>query len=144
MSEDTTEVVEGAAEPTVADGSTRGEALLATRNKKMAELFKGRKYRVAQKVDLPQGQVFVTPFGHKGRHGYVLIEVQADNATQDASPEFRFVIGETVIKVAHEEYEALRDGLPEDLMPRRAKTDAAAEEPTPEGSEELSEATANA
>jgi hypothetical protein len=107
---------------------TRGQSLLDTRNKKMAALFKDRHYKISKEVHLEPGQVFKTEFGHKGRHGFVLLEVDAQG--NPATPEFKHIVGASVLKVAHEDYEAIYGGLPENFgkSARQLKAEAAAKE----------------
>lgn len=115
-----------------AEGRTRGQSLLETRNKKMAELFQGHRYKVEREVHLEPGQVFKTPFGHKGRHGFVLIEVDTDGTV--AQPENKFIVGASVLQVAHDDYQALHGGLPENFgkSARKVKAEAAATEASQE------------
>lgn len=74
--------------------SSRGEALRRSRNQKMTDWFGGRRWRLATETSLENedvlirdgefwmkpGRVFRTPFGHKGRHGYVLQEIDQNGA----------------------------------------------------------------
>lgn len=55
-----------------------------TRTEKMDELFKGKKYDILKEVHLEGEDRFQTPFGNKGRHGFVLQEKGTDN---------RFIVG---------------------------------------------------
>jgi hypothetical protein len=73
----------------------RSAALRSARERRMAEWFKDRRWRVAAELTfqnkdmrvvqgefwVAEGKVFRTPFGNKGTHGYILQEV--DPATGD-------------------------------------------------------------
>lgn len=76
----------------------RGEALKATRQRKLDEAFAGRAFEVVAEVNLPPGQVFQTPFGNKGRHGYII----RDRETGD-----RMVVGKQVLRILHDQYQAV-------------------------------------
>jgi hypothetical protein len=56
-------------------GDLRRKALQESRQRRYAEYFDGRKWRIAGKFQLPKGQAFQTPFGHKGRAGWIIQEV---------------------------------------------------------------------
>src|ERR1700759_4025429 len=102
MTEITTEA------PVVAEASSddRGAKLRASRAQRMEDYFGGGKtYRVDRPVDLPEGQVFQTPFGNKGRHGYILVRQEngQDVVKEDGKPD-ACVFGITVIRKAAEMY----------------------------------------
>jgi len=125
---------------TPAEAHTRGQSLLDTRNRKMGELFSGKHYKIQKEVHLEQGQVFKTPFGHKGRHGFVLVEV--DESGSQVEPKNTFIVGASVLKFAHEEYQAIYGGLPENFgkSARQLKAEEkAAETPSAEAEREESE-----
>lgn len=72
--------------------SSRSDALRAARQRRMAEWFGKRKWRICKELtfenddlDVQQGEfwikggkVFRTPFGNKGTHGYILQEVHPE------------------------------------------------------------------
>ena len=87
----------------------RARALLATRKLKMDQLFAGRRFKIVQVVSLGGEDRFVTPFGNKGRRGYVLAE--------EGNPGNSFYVGETVLGQAAREYDAVE--LPEKRRRRR-------------------------
>lgn len=97
---------------------TRGEALAVTRKAKFDEYFLDKKYSIIGEVHLDKDpetgkqQVFQTPFGNKGRHGFVLQEEGTDN---------KVVVGATVLRKAAKEYGAVE--LPEKRT-RRAKAES--------------------
>lgn len=75
--------------------SERSEALKASHVRRMAEWFEGRRWRVCSELNTDQqdilvkngefwvkdGKVFRSPLGNKGKHGYILQEV--DEAGND-------------------------------------------------------------
>lgn len=84
----------------------REESLAAARAARMEKYFGGGKtYRVDRAVDLPEGQVFQTPFGNKGRHGFILVRTEngQDVLREDGKPD-ACVFGITVIRNAAETY----------------------------------------
>jgi len=83
-----------------------GETDLIPRRRRAAKLreamdakfdaaFKGKTFDIVREVHLPEGQIFVTSFGNRGRHGYVI----RDRATGELQ-----VVGATVLKLIHERY----------------------------------------
>lgn len=97
----------------------RAASLLATRKAKMDEFFKGKKFTIAKEVHLDADKdPFVTPFGNKGRHGYVLVEV--DNAAN------KFIIGETMLRQVAADYDAVE--MPVKARKRRTKEQKAADD----------------
>lgn len=115
----------------ISEGKTaRGAHLAALHAAKMEELFKDRKYTVRREVHLEGNQRFVTPFGNKGRHGFILDETGAD-------PVHRLVVGESVLRRAAELYGSVE--LPESLVkkPREPK------KPKPEPLHEVVDVTGN-
>lgn len=95
----------------------RGSKLAANRKAVLDKLFTDRKYVVKGEVHLGPDengaqQVFQTPLGNKGRHGYVLEEVGTGE---------RVVFGKTMILRIAEEYGAFE--LPEALRPHQAEED---------------------
>lgn len=79
--------------------NTRGASLLATRKQKMDELFAGKSFDIVEEVHLEGEDRFVTPFGNKGRNGFMLAEVGNPNNT--------FIIGETMLKQVETDYKAI-------------------------------------
>lgn len=99
--------------------SERGAHLAALLTAKLDKFFKGRKYTVRREVHLKKNERFVTPFGNKGRHGFILDET-------GAVPPHRMVVGESVLRRVAEEYGSVE--LPESLVkkprpPKKAKPD---------------------
>jgi hypothetical protein len=96
-------------------------------DKKIEGWFSGRRWRVLTEVDgaklvsgvtviyrqgafeIPIPGVFVTPIGHRGRHGFLVIETDG-NGNDIAGSEQAF--GEAVLRRASENY-GLISGLPE-------------------------------
>jgi len=99
------------------DKLDRGAALQEAREQKMKEAFEGQKFVIEREVHMPEGQVFQTPFGNKGRHGYVLKNVATGQLT---------VVGATVLKRISELYDAVE--LPEPKRKRRTKAQKAADD----------------
>jgi hypothetical protein len=107
------------------------DVLRQAREDKFDAWFKDRRWRVAEEmtgtrtfqgatitydsgefwVDPPAK--FLTPLGHPGRHGFVIVEVAPDGSDLEAKAAF----GDTALKVAAERYGAIIN-LPER---RRAK-----------------------
>jgi hypothetical protein len=126
--------------------TSRGDAVKATRQRQMDTLFKDRRWRVMTEVTeerrtaasdgsgerdrvvLDHGEfwvdapgIFQTPLGHKGRHGFLLTEL--DPATgADLDPPVRMTFGHDLLLKAQEEYGQIRD-LP--VKPRPAAPAAA-------------------
>lgn len=97
---------------------TRGESLLATREAKFKELFEGKKFDVKGEIHLEGEQRFQTPFGNKGRHGFVLVEV--------GNPTNKFIVGETTLREAAEKFGAVE--VPVKERKRRTKEQKAADD----------------
>lgn len=76
--------------------SDRRTALVAARAAKFASVFEGKRFEIVKEVNLPEGQVFQTPFGNKGRNGYVLVEVGNESN--------RITVGATAVKKAADLY----------------------------------------
>jgi len=107
-----------------AGGKTdRGAHLSELHEAKMAKLFKDRKYTVHREVHLEGNQRFVTPFGNKGRHGFILDEV-------GATPPHRMVIGESMLRRVAEEYGSVE--LPAHLVKKPREPKKAKPEPNHE------------
>jgi len=67
-------------------GKTRSEALHASRQAKYSAFFQGKQYEVEKAVNLDPGQQFQTPFGNKGRTGFVIRDIKTgDKYTVGAS-----------------------------------------------------------
>lgn len=113
----------------VPEGKTaRGAHLAAKHKAKMASFFEGRQYKVLREEHLKGNQRFVTPFGNKGRHGFILEEI-------DSKPPFRMVVGESVLRRIAHEYGAVE--LPSNLV----KTPRPPKKPKPEPKHEVVDVT---
>lgn len=75
--------------------SRHGELIRASKQRQLDEAFKGKVFDIVREVHLPKGQVFVTQFGQKGQHGYII---------QDRATGERHVVGWTVLKHIHDRY----------------------------------------
>ncbi len=75
--------------------SQRQARLRQAKLRRFDEEFQGKKFEVVREVHLPHGQVFVTKFGNKGRHGWVI-------RNRDTGEEM--VVGDTVLKLIHDRY----------------------------------------
>ena len=53
---------------------SRSASMKQSRQDKLDRIFKGRRWRLEREVHLPEGQVFQTPLGTKGRHGYLIFD----------------------------------------------------------------------
>jgi hypothetical protein len=62
---------------------------------KIDHAFAGRKFDIEQEINLPEGQVYETEFGHRGRHGWIL---------KDRVSGERKVLGWTVLKLIHDRH----------------------------------------
>jgi hypothetical protein len=109
---------------------TRGEALRAVREAKFDSWFRGRCWRVAEEwtttrmvggdeVAYDKGEfwvtppgVFQTPLGHKGRHGFVIREIEPQSGI-DKHPAVQAAFGFSTLKMANERYNCIR-GLPDE------------------------------
>ena len=80
----------------MAKSSGRGDTVRQKRQAKMKELFEGKKFKILSVVALPEHQQYESPFGNKGRNGYLLAEIgNEDN---------HFTVGETVLRRAAAEF----------------------------------------
>lgn len=105
----------------------RSESLKAAREASFARWFAGRRWRIATeesgteereggvKIVYERGEFWVqppgkfqTPLGHKGRHGYVLQEV--DPHTGQDIEGSRSTWGAQALRKAREQYRAIIDG----------------------------------
>jgi hypothetical protein len=113
--------------------TTRGDALEAAREAKRAEWFRDRKWRVAteltyQRVILEDGEMvtdqgefwltgalrFKTPLGHRGAHGFFVVEVDPVTG-EDLVPLVQETFGHEALASAKERFGSI-DTLP---APRR-------------------------
>ncbi len=78
-----------------ADRSQQGVRLRATTLAKMDAEYQGRTFDIVRQVHLPKGQVFITKFGRRGRHGYVI----RDRETGEQQ-----VVGWPMLKRIHDLY----------------------------------------
>lgn len=90
--------------------SARGAKMAATRARKMAELFQGQRWQILAEVHLKPDEQFLTPFGNRGRHGFVL---------RNAASGVRIFVGETVLRQAIREFGAVPDAPPPRTKRRR-------------------------
>jgi hypothetical protein len=96
----------------------RAASLQATRQQKMDELFRGKKYEIFKEVHLEGDNRFETPFGNKGRHGFALREV--------GNPDNKFIVGATMLQQVAEQYGAVE--VPAKDRKRRTKEQKAADD----------------
>jgi hypothetical protein len=89
-----------------------------TRQEQKDELFKGKKYTILKEVHLEGDERFQTPFGNKGRHGYVLEEV--------GNTSNRFIVGASMLTQIAAEYGAVT--VPVKDRKRRTKEQKAADD----------------
>jgi len=68
-----------------------------SRQDKLDRIFKGRRWRLEREVHLPEGQVFQTPLGTKGRHGYLIFDPD--------DPGTKYVVGARLMRLVHDEYD---------------------------------------
>ncbi len=73
----------------------QGERLRLTFLKKMDEEYGGKTFDIVREVHLPKGQVYLTKFGRRGRHGWVI---------QDRDTGEQQVVGWNILKMIHEMY----------------------------------------
>ena len=92
----------------------RSDALAETRKQKLDEMFSGKKFEILKEIHLPEGELFQTPLGNKGRHGFAIRE--------QGNPSNQFIVGKTVLKQASEQYGAV------DLPEKKARKASAVEE----------------
>lgn len=95
-------------EDPAAPRQTRRDLLLATRDAKLDALFRGRVYDIVRKIDLPDGQVFISVLGNTAQRGYVLRE----RITQQ-----EVAVGHKLLRHIHDKYLAV--SLP--YKPRRSR-----------------------
>jgi hypothetical protein len=62
---------------------------------KYDEVFTGRTFDIVRTVNLPKGQCFITQFGNKGRHGYII---------RDRKTGEEMVVGLILLKLIHDRY----------------------------------------
>jgi hypothetical protein len=77
------------------DRSRQAERLRETFIKQMDAEYAGKVFDIVEEVHLPKGQVYLTKFGRRGRHGWIL---------QDRETGERQVVGWHVLKMIHEWY----------------------------------------
>jgi hypothetical protein len=92
--------------------SARGAKMAVTRARKMAELFQDQQWKVLAEVHLGPNEQFLTPFGNRGRHGYVL---------RNLASGVRIFVGETVLRQAITEFNAV-PGAPPARPKRKRRT----------------------
>jgi hypothetical protein len=98
----------------------RGEKMAATRAKKMTDLFEGQKYRILAEIHLGADEQYMTPFGNRGRHGYVL---------KNTDTGVKIMVGETVLRQAASVFDAILDLPPiEPKRKRRTRAEKAADD----------------
>lgn len=69
-----------------------------SRKDKLDRIFKDRRWGLEREVHLPEGQVFQTPLGTKGRHGFLIFDRDA--------PDTKYVVGARLLRLIHEEYDS--------------------------------------
>lgn len=62
---------------------------------KVDRIFTGRTFDVIKEIRLPEGQVYQTVLGHKGRHGWII---------QDRETGEQFVAGWGLMKLIHDRF----------------------------------------
>jgi hypothetical protein len=100
-----------------------------TRAKKMAELFEGHRYAILGEIHLGDDEQFMTPFGNKGRHGWVIKDTQSGK---------KIMVGETVLRKAASMFDAI-EGLPPAKPTRHRRTKAQKAEDDARKAAELAE-----
>jgi hypothetical protein len=104
---------------------TRSEVAKAARDERMREWFGTRKWRVKTEVTrtmlgimydhgefwVKPPNVFQTPFGHKGRHGLIITEIDPDTG-KDLVPAVLAAFGHTALVKAQDLYKCFPAGLP--------------------------------
>lgn len=114
---------------TPAEDTPRSTALKAARDKRMAEWFGERRWRVCSELSFENddlrvesgefwvkgGKVFRTPFGNKGSHGYILQEVNPDTGMDvwDGDKQVRASFGWVTIRNAAEMFPGSIAEVPE-------------------------------
>jgi hypothetical protein len=96
------------------DAVSRETKLAKTRAAKMSELFRHKKYLILGEIHLGNDEQFQTPFGNRGRHGFVLSEQTTGK---------KIVVGETMLRNAASMYDAVV-GLPPEKPKRHRRTKA--------------------
>lgn len=91
---------------------SRGEKMAAVRARKMAELFKDQHYRILGEIHLGPSEQYLTPFGNRGRHGYVL---------KNTATGAKIMVGETILRQAADSFDAIID-LPPPPPKRKRRT----------------------
>lgn len=94
-----------------ATAKDRAASMLASRQVKLDELFKGKKFTITREIHLEGDERFETPFGNKGRHGFALQEV--------GNPANEFIVGESMLALVARDYQAVE--VPVKERKRRTK-----------------------
>ncbi len=94
--------------------SDRGEKLYKAHSAKLRAAFEGKKYVIVKEFTLDADKKFATEFGNKGRHGFIIQNV--DN------PEDKKVVGATVLRRIANEFGAV--DLPPETKKRTRRTKA--------------------
>ncbi len=109
-----TQVVTKVAAPSSSstEALSRSEKMSQTRADKMRALFQGKKYKILGEVHLSKddGEQFQTPFGNKGRNGFVLKEDETGS---------KIIVGEAVLRKADEQYSSILNLPP--AKPKRSR-----------------------
>lgn len=111
------------AEAVPAEKTPKGQVLADAHAAKMREVFQGKVYKILREVHLKENERFQTPFGNKGRHGFLLEPVD-DQGNPNGN---RIVVGRAVLERAASEFKAVE-------LPVRAKR---VPKPKPEPKHEL-------
>lgn len=77
---------------------SHGDAIRAGKLRKLDEAMVGRQWEIVQEVHLPEGQVFMTEYGGRGRHGYILRDVETGE---------RIVVGRKMLRTIHDRYNSV-------------------------------------
>lgn len=93
-----------------APAKDRAAALLANRQAKMDELYKGQRYKIIKEIHMEGDERFQTPFGNKGRHGFAL---------ENESTGERHVVGASMLQLIADTYGAV--DVPAKERKRRTK-----------------------
>ncbi len=108
-----TQTVTAVKETSTSDGAlSRSEKMSQTRAGKMKDLFQGKKYKILGEVHLSKddNEQFQTPFGNKGRNGFVL---------KEAASGAKIIVGEAVLRKADELYRSILNLPP--AKPKRSR-----------------------
>lgn len=97
-----------------ASALSRETKMAKTRAAKMEALFKDKHYRILGEIHLEPDEQFQTPFGNRGRHGYVL---KAEDTGK------KIMVGETILRKAAALYGGI-EGLPPEKPKRSRRTKA--------------------